>query len=70
MAKVVEREKSQVSRLYSILVFSGIMLSMSRKKELTKADRTILFISGSLVALTVGHAYLINKNRLDVLRRR
>jgi hypothetical protein len=68
MSTVIEREKSQVGRLYSIFVFSGIMLWMASKKELTKVDRSILFVSGSLVAITVGKAYLKNKERLDDVR--
>tara|TARA_R110002020_G_scaffold44348_5_gene128006 strand:- start:4013 stop:4216 length:204 start_codon:yes stop_codon:yes gene_type:complete len=65
MAKVIEREKSQVGRLYSIFIFSGVLLFMANKQTLTNIDRTMLLISGSMVALTVGRAYIINKKRLD-----
>jgi hypothetical protein len=65
---VIEREKSQNSRLYSIFVFSGIMLYMANKKKLTKTDRAVLFVTGSLVALTVGKAYFVNRKRLEDAR--
>ena len=65
---VIEREKSQLGRLYSIFVFSGIMLFMSSKKSLNNTDRFILAASGILVATSVGNAYLINKKRLDDVR--
>jgi hypothetical protein len=69
MSKVVlEREKSQFGRLYSIFVFSGIMLYMANKDRLTKVDKSILLISGVLVATSVGQAYFINKKRLNDVR--
>ena len=68
MTKILEREKSQTGRLHSIFIFSGIMIWMSTKNNLTELDRAILFISGSLVALTVGKAYIINKKRIDNVR--
>lgn len=64
MKTIIEREKSQLSRLHSIFIFSGIMLYMASKNNLNNYDRTLLFITGSLVALTVGKAYQINHKRL------
>jgi hypothetical protein len=65
---VIEREKSQVGRLYSIFIFSGIMLYMANKRTLTNFDNSVLLISGVLVATSVGQAYFINKKRLDDVR--
>lgn len=66
--KVLEREKSQLGRLYSIFIFSGIMLYMANKKQLNKSDRFVLAASGILVAASVGKAYLINKKRAENVR--
>jgi len=64
---IPELEKSQKGRLYSIFVFSPILLYLSTKSNFSGVERGFLAVSAVLVAVTVGTAYLENKKKLDAI---
>lgn len=61
---IKEVEKSQRGRLWSIYVFSFLMLFFATQTNLTQAHKSVLVVIAVLVIFTVGLAYLENQKRL------
>lgn len=64
MNTVVEIEKTQVGRLWSIAVFGAAMLYLSGRSTLGANERSFLAIAGVMTIITTGYAYVENQKRL------
>lgn len=64
-SKVVEFEKSQAGRLFSIFGFSTAMLYLASKDSLSEKDKKYLISSALFLTATVGIAYIINEKRIN-----
>ena len=62
---IKEVEKSQRGRLWSIYIFSFLMLFFATQTKLTQGHQAVLVVIAVLVIFTVGLAYLENKKRLE-----
>lgn len=62
---VLETEKTQAGRLWTILVFSPILLIIALSSQLTKIERIILIVIGVMIFLTAGYAFWQTNKQLS-----
>lgn len=65
MAEVSETEKTQEGRLWTILIFSPLLLIIAFSPKLTSIERIILIVIGVMMMLTAGYAFLQTRKELD-----
>lgn len=56
--QILETEKTQEGRLWTIIVFSPLLLIIAFSQKLTKIERIILIVIGFMILLTAGYAWI------------
>lgn len=64
MKTVVELEKSQVGRLFTMFGFTPALLYLGSQSVLSSNQRKFSIVMGVLTFSTVGYAYMVNRDRL------
>lgn len=55
--KILETEKTQEGRLWTIIVFSPLLLVVALSPKLTGVERIVLIVIGVMIFLTAGYAF-------------